>query len=158
MIIRLLYDICYIYIYIIICYMIIFWHGFNMHLCQFTLKWRTVGLLASFYLHWCHSKMLCTRMPCPYKSGYCDRKLSIWYQSPVVLIGKIHSNAMLFWWLKLSSLHVRSHIFFFLHCGFFFFPIYILPLCHSHLCHHWKPFWNFLNMSSLNMSDSATWF
>jgi len=68
-----------------------------MHLYQFTLKRRRLSSLANFYLFWCHNKMLCPRMPCPYKPRHNDRKF--WHLVSIInefLNGKIYSNAMTF--------------------------------------------------------------
>lgn len=92
-----------------------------MHLYQFILKWRTLSLLAVFYSYWRHSKMLHTRMPCPYKPRHRVRKF--WHLVSIAsefLIGKIYSSAMLFWLLKprFADLFVSGGTFVFLLCAF----------------------------------------
>lgn len=100
----------------------------------------------------------CYTLGCPVRinQGTVVEIFGIWYQSEMVLIGKIYSKAMLFWLLKprFTGLFVSGETFVFLLCAFVsqFLPyISVTPI--SVISENlFDIFWN---MSSLNMSDSA---
>lgn len=85
-----------------------FWNeGLSVCLQAFT----CIGATAKFYALGC---------PVHINQGTVTESFGIWYQSQVVLIGKIYSKAMLFWLLKprFTDLFVSGGTFVFLLCAF----------------------------------------